>query len=102
MWIKAFTDGKEVIESLEERITGRYSCETIYDDSGEMIVKRNHMITPKRAAVSVFVTTTSRFFFVSLMAIVPPNSAIIQEESYDYAEACSENFCQEGDPGGWL
>ncbi len=50
MWIKAFTDGKEVIESLEERITGRYSCETIYDADGNMIVKANHMITPKRAA----------------------------------------------------
>ncbi len=50
MWIKAFTDGKEVIEGLEERITGRYSCETIYDADGEMIVKANHMITPKRAA----------------------------------------------------
>ena len=50
MWIKAFFDGKEVIESLEERITGRYSCETIYDDNGEIIVKANHMITPKRAA----------------------------------------------------
>lgn len=50
MWIKAFTDGKEVIESLEERITGRYSCETIYDADGVMIVKANHMITPKRAA----------------------------------------------------
>ncbi|WP_184092245.1 DNA-directed RNA polymerase subunit beta' [Anaerocolumna cellulosilytica] len=50
MWIKAFTDGSEVIESLEERITGRYSCESIYDDNGELIVKANHMITPKRAA----------------------------------------------------
>ncbi|MCH5273750.1 MAG: DNA-directed RNA polymerase subunit beta', partial [Lachnospiraceae bacterium] len=50
MWIKAFNDGKEVIESLEERITGRCSCETIYDDNGDMIVKANHMITPKRAA----------------------------------------------------
>ncbi len=50
MWISAFMDGKEMIESLEERITGRYSCETIYDDNGEMIVKANHMITPKRAA----------------------------------------------------
>jgi DNA-directed RNA polymerase subunit beta' len=50
MWVKAFTDGKEVIESLEDRITGRYSCETIYDDNGEIIVKENHMITPKRAA----------------------------------------------------
>ena len=50
MWIKAFTDGREVIEGLEERITGRYSCETIYDDNGEIIVKENHMITPKRAS----------------------------------------------------
>ncbi|MCR5624547.1 MAG: DNA-directed RNA polymerase subunit beta' [Lachnospiraceae bacterium] len=37
-------------ESLVERITGRFSCETIYDDNGDMIVKRNHMITAKRAA----------------------------------------------------
>ena len=50
MWIKAFTDGREVIEGLEERITGRFSCETIHDDNGEVIVKANHMITPKRAA----------------------------------------------------
>jgi DNA-directed RNA polymerase, beta'' subunit, predominant form len=50
MWISAFVDGKEVIESLQERITGRYSCESIFDDNGEMIVKANHMITPKRAA----------------------------------------------------
>ena len=50
MWIKAFADGKEMIESLEERITGRFSCESIYDDNGELIVKANHMITPKRAA----------------------------------------------------
>ncbi len=50
MWIKAFADGSEVIESLEERISGRYSCETICDDDGEAIVKANHMITPKRAA----------------------------------------------------
>ncbi|NLZ82535.1 MAG: DNA-directed RNA polymerase subunit beta', partial [Clostridiales bacterium] len=50
MRIKAFTDGSEVIEALEERITGRYACENIYDNDGEMIVKANHMITPKRAA----------------------------------------------------
>ena len=50
MEISGFTDGKEVIESLEERITGRYACETMYDDNGEVIVKANHMITPKRAA----------------------------------------------------
>jgi DNA-directed RNA polymerase subunit beta' len=50
MWVKAFMDGKELIESLEDRITGRFSCETILDDNGEVIVKANHMITPKRAA----------------------------------------------------
>jgi DNA-directed RNA polymerase subunit beta' len=50
MVIEAFMDGKELIEGLEERITGRYSCETIYDADGNMIVKANHMITPKRAA----------------------------------------------------
>ncbi len=50
MWISAFMDGKEVIETLEERITGRYSCDTILDDNGDVIVKANHMITPKRAA----------------------------------------------------
>ena len=50
MWISAFMDGKEVIETLEERITGRYACESMYDDEGNLIVKANHMITPKRAA----------------------------------------------------
>ena len=50
MWISAFMDGKEVIETLEERITGRYACDNMYDDEGQLIVKANHMITPKRAA----------------------------------------------------
>ncbi len=50
MEISGVMDGKEMIESLEERITGRFSCEDIYDDDGELIVKANHMITPKRAA----------------------------------------------------
>ncbi len=50
MEVKAFANGSESIESLEERITGRYSAETIYDENGEIIVKKNHMITPKRAA----------------------------------------------------
>ena len=50
MWVKAFADGKEEIESLQERITGRFSCETIKDKDGNVIVKANHMITPKRAA----------------------------------------------------
>ena len=51
MEIKAFTDGKETIESLQERITGRYIAETITDpDTGEVVVKANHMCTPQRAA----------------------------------------------------
>ena len=50
MYVKAFRDGREEIESLQERITGRFSCETICDKNGEVIVKANHMITPKRAA----------------------------------------------------
>ena len=50
MYVSTFSDGKEIIESLQERITGRYSCETISDKDGNVIVKRNHMITPARAA----------------------------------------------------
>ncbi len=50
MYVKSFTDGKEEIEALQERITGRFSCETIKDKEGNVIVKANHMITPKRAA----------------------------------------------------
>ena len=49
MYVTAFMDGREEIESLEERITGRFSCETICDAEGNVIVKANHMITPKRA-----------------------------------------------------
>ena len=50
MEIKAFADGQESIESLEERLTGRYIAETITDpDTGEVVVKANHMCTPKRA-----------------------------------------------------
>ena len=51
MEIKAFMDGQETIESLKDRLTGRYIAETITDpDTGEIVVKENHMCTPKRAA----------------------------------------------------
>jgi DNA-directed RNA polymerase subunit beta' len=50
MEIQEFADGREMIESLEERITGRCSCNTIKNKDGEILVKANHMITPKRAA----------------------------------------------------
>ncbi|MEG0354675.1 MAG: DNA-directed RNA polymerase subunit beta', partial [Lachnospiraceae bacterium] len=49
MYVKAFMDGNEEIEGLQERITGRYACETIMDKDGNVIVKSNHMITPRRA-----------------------------------------------------
>ncbi len=49
MYVKAFMDGNEEIESLQERITGRFSCEDLKDKDGNIIVKANHMITPKRA-----------------------------------------------------
>ena len=50
MWVSAFMDGKETIEGLKDRITGRYACEDVKDRDGSVIVKRNHMITPSRAA----------------------------------------------------
>ena len=55
MNVSAFADGKETIESLEARIKGRYSCNTICDKDGNVIVKSNHMITPSRAAKIVSV-----------------------------------------------
>ncbi len=48
MEIRAFKDGREVIESLEERLIGRYIAETVIDpDTGEVIIEENHMCTPK-------------------------------------------------------
>ena len=49
IFVKAFMDGKEEIESLQERITGRYLCYDIVDKDGNVLVKKNHMVTPKRA-----------------------------------------------------
>lgn len=48
-YVEAFMEGREVIESFQERITGRYAAESVFDKDGNMIVKANHMITPKRA-----------------------------------------------------
>lgn len=50
MRVSALVDGKDVIESLENRIRSRVAAEDIKDANGEIIVKANHMITPKRAA----------------------------------------------------
>ena len=52
MVVKAFMEGQEVIEGLKDRITGRYLAEDIVDpETGEILIKKNHMITPKRAEI---------------------------------------------------
>ena len=50
-YVSAFAGDKEGedLEGLQERITGRVSCEDLYDRDGNLIVKHNHMITPTRA-----------------------------------------------------
>ncbi len=54
MYVEAFMDGKEEIESLKSRITGRYLAENIVDPkTGEVVVAANHMVTPKRASAIV-------------------------------------------------
>ena len=45
----AFRKEEAVIESFQERITGRYAAVSVFDKDGNMLVKKNHMITPKRA-----------------------------------------------------
>ena len=50
MYVYAFMEGKEQVESLQERITGRFSCYDIKDKDGNIIVRANQMITPRRAA----------------------------------------------------
>ncbi|MBE5901358.1 MAG: DNA-directed RNA polymerase subunit beta' [Lachnospiraceae bacterium] len=49
MYVEAFMEGKEEIESLQERITGRVVCHDILDENGNVLVKANHMVTPRRA-----------------------------------------------------
>ena len=50
MEITELSDGQEKIESLQERITGRFLAEDIIDPkTGAIVIKANHMVTPKRA-----------------------------------------------------
>ncbi len=53
MYVEAFMEGKEVIEPFQERITGRYLAESVYDKDGNMLVKKNHMIRPDRAELII-------------------------------------------------
>ena len=50
IYVQAFIEGvDEIVESFQDRITGRYTAVSVFDKDGNMIVKKNHMITPKRA-----------------------------------------------------
>jgi DNA-directed RNA polymerase subunit beta' len=49
--VKAYRDGKEILEELKDRIDGRYSFEDIvHPETGEVIVKKNEMVTEEQAA----------------------------------------------------
>ena len=50
LWVSAFVDGNEVIESLQDRLRGRWSINEIVDPAtGEVIVPADTMITPDQA-----------------------------------------------------
>lgn len=50
IWVEEIRDGTEVIETLEERIIGRYAADDIKNEkTGEVIVKKNELITEEAA-----------------------------------------------------
>lgn len=50
LWVSAFVDGNEVIESLQDRIRGRWAVEEVVDpESGEIIVPKDSIISPDQA-----------------------------------------------------
>ena len=50
LWVSSFVDGNEVIESLQDRLRGRWSINDIIDpETGEIIVPADTMITPDQA-----------------------------------------------------
>ncbi len=50
LWVSAFVDGNEVIESLQDRLRGRWSINDVVDpETGELIVPADSMITPDMA-----------------------------------------------------
>ena len=51
-FVKAITNASgDIIESLEDRLTGRFAAEDILDDNGEVLVKCNDMISESKAKV---------------------------------------------------
>ena len=49
MYVEAIMDGKETIETLRDRILGRYAAEDVAGPDGELIVGANHLINSNRA-----------------------------------------------------
>ena len=50
MWVSAFMDGDEMIESLTDRIRGRWAIEDIvHPDTGEVLAKADTLIDPDQA-----------------------------------------------------
>ncbi|MEE1072543.1 MAG: DNA-directed RNA polymerase subunit beta' [Cellulosilyticum sp.] len=50
MWVFAYKDGAEVIEPLNERLSGRVAADPIvHPETGEVLVQANEMITPNMA-----------------------------------------------------
>jgi len=45
------TEGKEMIETLSERLTGRYLLEDFYDADGNLVASKDEMITEEKAKV---------------------------------------------------
>ena len=54
MWVTDIKNGNELIEGLEERLTGRFAAEDIKNpETGEVIVQRNELITDKMAKQAI-------------------------------------------------
>ena len=50
IWVAAFKDGNEVIESLEERVMGRYpAVDILHPETGELLVSADTMIQDEHA-----------------------------------------------------
>lgn len=50
LWVSAFMDGNEVIESLQDRIRGRWSIlDIVHPETGEILVPKDTMVTPDQA-----------------------------------------------------
>ena len=50
MWVTDIKNGNEMIETLSERLTGRFAAEDIlHPETGEVLIERNTLITDKMA-----------------------------------------------------